>query len=749
MLRRGRFVDVQVMAGALAGGQVTSLDDACDVLGIAPPTGDGIDRLRAETTTIAHLYREGARLLAGLGVAPWRAFSTGSLASAALDHAGLIPPLEKLDVPDELLAGMAAAFQGGTTSAKLLRQPVPAALVDRTGDFPRAFSVLGLQWLLLAEQIGVEEVNPEWLTEQVATTEPDLKALGLVFAFVEPDSTSLPVRVEIQPDDYGTVLAPFSYGGNWPVHALDLVTAWLADQEVPSIIRAWRLVGTGKSAHLSLQLPTGRTVDLRSEDLGAVLVEERRRVRDDPTLSETERDRLVGCLKLFANSLCFGLLARLDREAFGNPAVVHFTRPDGTSGEHRTHRPEKPARWSFLPAAAAVTACSRFLTARLVARVEARGGAIVATAVDSVMIVAASEESKLDIGGTKYAVLSHSEVAEMLADDDRYLGITTGPSLWKPEVGSLDLDAFAYSAGINKTILLRPDYARAFRVVRSCDTALGGHLVDPSDDPGVFLPDGHYGWPVPLLEAIVNSITPTGWNHLDLPEWAERPVVRRLRIASGSQLRRLRHAFPGVVLKPGDYFFRVEGTGSGDRGQAVAFALDANISDPAAAAWRFRDGSPVHLIGELDPSAADEVVIRVPSISAYLDRWHGSETHDSLFRMLGKSPLGPVRGVRRPLPVFSSPELVELCGREGALLELRDIDPDADQRDAIAIYGRAIPRRCAWHGCGETVSGGRGTPSRWCETHQRRSGTDKRRAEQAPPEPVRIIPTGNHKGEAR
>jgi len=58
MLRRGRFVDVQVMAGALAGGQVTSLDDACDVLGIAPPTGDGIDRLRAEASIISDLYRE-------------------------------------------------------------------------------------------------------------------------------------------------------------------------------------------------------------------------------------------------------------------------------------------------------------------------------------------------------------------------------------------------------------------------------------------------------------------------------------------------------------------------------------------------------------------------------------------------------------------------------------------------------------------------------------------------------------------
>lgn len=796
LFRRGRFVDVRVMASALAGGQVESLAGACDVLGITPPTGDGIDRLRAETGTITDLFREGSRLLAGLGVAPWKAFSTGSLAGAVLDHANLTPPLAKLDVPEDLLAGMAASFQGGTTSANLLRQPVPATLVDRTGDFPRAFSALGLQRLLLAERIEVEEIDPEWLTEQVATTEPDLQALGLVFAFIKPDSTTLPVRVEVGSGDYGTVLGPFSYDGNWSVHALDLVTGWLNDQQVPSIIRAWRLVGTSDTPRVrSLRLPTGRTVDLKTEDLGAVLVKDRRRVRDDPTLSETERDRLVGCLKLFANSITFGLLARLDRESFGNLAVVRFTRPDGTTDEHRTRRPERPARWSFLPAAAAVTACSRFLTARLVARVEVRGGATIATAVDSVTILAAREEAKWDIGGTKYVVLSHSDLREMLADDDRYLGITTGPALWKGEAGSLDHDTYAYCAGINKTMLLRPDDAGAFRVVRSCDTALGGHLVDPSDDPDAFLPDGHHAWPVPLLEALVNSLTPTGWNALDLPGWAERPVIRRLRIVSGSQLRRLRHAFPGVMLRPGDHFFRVEGNGSGGRGQTVAFALDVNMNDPSASHWRFRDGSPVHLIGEFDPAAADEVVIRVPDIATYLDRWHCSETHDSLFRVLGKFPLGPVRGVRRPLPVFSSPELVELCGREGALLELNDIDPDADRRDAIAIYGPAIPRKCAWRGCTEIITGGhgtpkrwcplhreqrsgtarhrslsvpdkprqcawndcdnfvvtssRGSPGRWCEVHRHRSGTDKRGNEQARPEPALTSPKARRKGDTQ
>jgi hypothetical protein len=84
--------------------------------------------------------------------------------------------------------------------------------------------------------------------------------------------------------------------------------------------------------------------------------------------------------------------------------------------------------------------------------------------------------------------------------------------------------------------------------------------------------------------------------------------------------------------------------------------------------------------------------------------------------------------LRDPIPVYSSPALTELCGRDGPLLDLAEFDPDADLKGAVALYGPVVETMCEWDGCAETVHGGRGTKTRWCATHARRSGGDRKRA---------------------
>jgi hypothetical protein len=82
----------------------------------------------------------------------------------------LIPPAQKIDgIAPELMAAMTASFLGGGTSARLIRQPVPTVLADRTGDYVRCASAMGLRDLYTCEKIETDEVDPESLRDQCAT----------------------------------------------------------------------------------------------------------------------------------------------------------------------------------------------------------------------------------------------------------------------------------------------------------------------------------------------------------------------------------------------------------------------------------------------------------------------------------------------------------------------------------------------------------------------------------------------------
>jgi hypothetical protein len=201
--RRGRFVDLAVTGGTLAGRDLDKPEKIARsvVLCWPKPIDDNLERLRAEMSAVVEIFLVHRRLLASLGVAPWKARSTGSLVAAALDHTGAVPPLAKLaGVAPELRAAMAATLLGGDTSARLCQQVVPAVLLDRNGDYCRGFSAIRLQCLLSCERIRWEPVDPDWLRFEVSTLTPDLCALGLVFAIVRPAREVLPSRPETRPE---------------------------------------------------------------------------------------------------------------------------------------------------------------------------------------------------------------------------------------------------------------------------------------------------------------------------------------------------------------------------------------------------------------------------------------------------------------------------------------------------------------------------------------------------------------------
>src|SRR5579862_8508575 len=89
------------------------------------------------------------------------------------------------------------------------------------------------------------------------------------------------------------------------------------------------------------------------------------------------------------------------------------------------------------------------------------------------------------------------------------------------------------------------------------------------------LPDGHHVWPVEPLEGLAIAAAgfddQRGWPKTLFPSWVKRPVVRRLRISSGGQLRRLRRTFAEADLRPWDEYLRAEPAEPGD--DRVAYGL--------------------------------------------------------------------------------------------------------------------------------------------------------------------------------
>jgi hypothetical protein len=160
----------------------------------------------------------------------------------------------------------------------------------------------------------------------------------------------------------GLTVAPLRlFGGTRTFHVYDLAAAVEegSDPDSTEMIGCWRHEPVGRQRGLRpLRLLSGRRVDLYAEDLGAALIE-------DCAWAEGEADRpwLIGLTKRYAQVAAFGGLARHDRRTLVKPTEHNAYGPGGVLFSRRTHHPEMPGPYAFLPLAAAVCAGARLALA--------------------------------------------------------------------------------------------------------------------------------------------------------------------------------------------------------------------------------------------------------------------------------------------------------------------------------------------------------------------------------------------------
>jgi hypothetical protein len=505
---RGRFVDLRTLAFALTD-RGHSLESACDAFGIAfdkakvdhgTITPHLLRYARKDVEATADLYFACLGELArheGVDLQPHNLYSPATIGSRYLEAMGYERPLGKFTLlSDEqlgwretkyrtpqaspldptLLGWSMSAFYGGRAEARIVRTPVPIALVDYTSMHPSVNALLDTRSLLSAASIRVDDVTPQ-VRALLAADELEERCLapafwrddiGVTLVQLQPRGDILPVRARYDSDsgDHGIGVNPYWLDGPAWYSLPDVIAAAVLGDQAPKIIRAARLIGVGQQAGLRpVKLRGDRELDPTAEvDPFIAIIEGRHRVLQDTTLSESEKERRERFLKVTANSTSYGVLARFDRRERATRTDVTVYGPDGTPQEESVPAPEDPGPFSFPPIAATITAAARLMLALLEKAVTRAGGSYAFCDTDSLAIVATPEERQVACptpdGTGRVTALSWASVREIL---DRFTHLNLfDPRLvpgspWSVKHNSLKQELGCYAISAKRYALYRLD----------------------------------------------------------------------------------------------------------------------------------------------------------------------------------------------------------------------------------------------------------------------------------------------------
>jgi hypothetical protein len=704
----GPFVGLNVLGGAL-GYDVETAKPLAASAGIAWPERDNpLDQLVDEALALVECYRCLVADLAEVapGLSPQACWSAGSIIVHGLKEAGVPQAaLTTATLSPEAVGASAASFHGGLPEALLVGHATQMALADLNWTYPTMLSLLGLTPHLSAEHFedvpaDVAEVEEFFRCNGLRDRLDDrafYRSIGNLFVVVEPHGEAdLPCQRQVGAGRYRFVVAPLDLsGGAVPVHACHLIGPGLAGH-LPHFVSAFRVEPIGIAPELKpLRLPSGATVDLATGDYGLALIEERQRAEaiSDPLV----RDRRVALAKSFAVSGGWGVFARVDRQ---RPKPVESVRTDRDGKERRvwtypmtetvlayglggkqlsmeTERPDVPGPFTLWHVAAAIPAActAEIAIARHDIEVICRG-TVAAVVTDSIVVPVSQDGGlvpcprgphRLPDGQEAIRALRPAALRSVLARRDKVLH-PTGGSAWKIERDSLDKPTVGFVAGVNKLLLGRKERGR-FRLVRSSDTGLGDHYLDPTGT-GARLDDGRMAWPARLQEAFLADVCARGNEALlrippGLPEWADRPALRPGRASTLDDLRRLRHQLGDPTIGP---FARY--AVAPVRGEHLPVCLGTGRDPATWQSWPWMQGKQCRVAvrdrtGGYMRSEGRGTVYVVDTYRQVFRGWRSE--HDDTVR-------GPKRGLRHVEPVRSHSALIDPVGRSWELAGERPED---------------------------------------------------------------------------
>jgi hypothetical protein len=770
---RGRFVDLRTLAFALTDRGHT-LESACKAFDVpyqkretelGKITDDLLAYAREDVEATARLYLACLEELArheGIHLDAHRLYSPATIGTRYLEAMGYPRPLEQFTnltpeqlgwtrgtaasgerreaaettpngeaITPQLLGHAMSAFYGGRAEARIVRTPVPVALVDFTSMYPSVNALLGTRSLLTAERIHVQDAtddvrtmlgNPglvDWCLQPNAWSE-----IGVTLVEVEPNGAVLPVRAKYDPasGDFGIGVNPFQLDDGAVWYALpDVIAAAILDPTAAralTVRRALRLVGQGIQASLRpATLRGGRELDPRRDDPFLAMIEERHRV----AATDPRQERF---LKVTANSTSYGVLARFDRRERATPTTVQVYGPDDEPFDATTAAPEDPGPYCFPPVAASITAAARLMLALLERLVEDQGGAYAFCDTDSLAIVATPRRKRVRTeDGQTVTALSFTAVRKIL---DRFeplnpydRSVIVG-SPWSVKFISLTSELWCYAISAKRYALYHLNHGTPELVgvrdqpeddanlaetgedvdaeyVDWSEHGLGLYLDPTTTDPDSSPRDkkGRRLWIRGTWEWVLDDAHGGGTG---LPEWADRFALTRFTLSGprtaawfdGYNAARPRQKW----IRPGSFGLLAH-PAPGFRSSQGALPAAPYEVDPTAwpmLPWYDRGtGHPVEVTaatslfdsgGEVSTDGA----VPIQTIGDVIHRYRLRPEHKSLDP--DRQPARrDSRGQLHRRPVQSTLTLQQLVGKEGNKLLERQTSEIADSDDYRADYG--------------------------------------------------------------
>ncbi len=243
----------------------------------------------------------------------------------------------------------------------------------------------------------------------VAADESWLENLTAEALFRPETWHALPVLVQLQPDGSDVLPVRAKYdsrdGSAWEIGVnpydadepvwytlADVAASVLLSGKAPRVLRALRFVPRGRQAGMKpAKLGGVVPVNPYHDDLFKTVIEERKRLKSRPNLSNADRVRLDLFLKVFANAGSYGVFAEMTREELPEGEREAVSVYGLERYESETGAPEEPGRYCFPPLAAFITGAARLMLAMLERSVTDVGGTYVMADTDSMAVVASED----------------------------------------------------------------------------------------------------------------------------------------------------------------------------------------------------------------------------------------------------------------------------------------------------------------------------------------------------------------------
>ncbi len=315
----------------------------------------------------------------------WQIYSEASLGKAYLKDLGFEPFLEKHPAfPKDVIAAAMEAYYGGRTEVKIRLKPAEVILTDFRSQYPAGNALMGLQDLLLADEIEVRR-SPDLVSElesflRSVSVEDMLKKEAWknlkAYVRIKPDMDLLPIRAKYQGESKPTNvgLCPVVAGPTWYTLA-DVIASKILTGKAPQIIdaialepkrfltkKAWDffrdeydLEPNPLNRIEAEQDFFARVIDIRS----AIKA---RRPNDKTHPDYAPIDAQQSALKLLANATSYGVLVEYLVEEWKTKRKNHVYAA-GKTQVTRHRKTETPGRYFAGPVGSLIPATGRLLLA--------------------------------------------------------------------------------------------------------------------------------------------------------------------------------------------------------------------------------------------------------------------------------------------------------------------------------------------------------------------------------------------------